>query len=119
MKPAGTAAHVHPFPIRAPEADGVNSVFTQEAGFTRDDRGRLVAPFSCFPPFRGESPFVVARGQVVLTDEAWRRVEDLGDDRVESLLADAIRKKLPAAKNGEIVIESADLVAGTSSRQPA
>jgi hypothetical protein len=108
MKPEPPTAHVHPFPIR--HADGPdNSVFAQEAEFSLDDQGRLAAPFSCFPPFRGESPFVVARGTMVLTEDARRRVEELARDMVEAMLAAAIRKKLPGAVNGELVIELADL----------
>jgi hypothetical protein len=108
-----TAAHVHPFPVRH-AGNEINSVFTQEGQFTRDADGRIVAPFSCFPPFRGESPFVVARGRMVLTEEAVRELESLPDGiDAEARLVDAIKKKLPVADGGQLIIEPDDLRAGT------
>ena len=109
-----TAAHVHPFPVR-PAGSEINSVFTQEGQFTREADGRIVAPFSCFPPFRGESPFVVARGRMVLTEEAVRELESLPEGvDAEARLVDAIKKKLVAADDGQlIIIEPDDLRAGT------
>ncbi len=108
-----TAAHVHPFPVKHPSSE-INSVFTQEGQFIREADGRIVAPFSCFPPFRGESPFVVARGRMVLTEEAARELESLpaGID-AEARLVEAIKKKLPAADDGQLIIEPDDLRAGT------
>jgi len=112
-----TAAHVHPFPVRH-AGNEINSLFTQEGQFTRDADGRIVAPFSCFPPFRGESPFVVARGRIVLTEEAARELESLPEGiDAEARLVDAIKKKLPAADGGQlIIIELDDLRAGTRVR---
>ena len=108
-----TAAHVHPFPARHASSE-INSVFTQEGQFTREADGRIVAPFSCFPPFRGESPFVVARGRMVLTEEAVRELENLPDGiDAEARLVDAIKKKMPAADDGQLIIELDDLGAGT------
>ena len=108
-----TAAHVHPFPVGHAGSE-VNSVFTQEGNFTREADGRVVAHFSCFPPFRGESPFVVARGRMVLTEAAERELENLPDGvDAEARLIDAIKKKLPAADNGLLIIERDDLTLGT------
>ena len=107
------AAHVHPFPVRHAGSE-INSVFTQEGQFTREADGRMVAPFSCFPPFRGESPFVVARGRIVLTEEAVRELESLPDGiDAEARLVDAIKKKMPAADDGRLIIELDDLRVGT------
>jgi hypothetical protein len=106
--PKGT--HVHPFPVRHRDSD-VNSVFTQEGQFSRDATGHLAAPFSCFPPFRGETPFVVARGRILLSDETLRQLQAMasGDD-LEALLADAIRRKLLTASNGgDLLIDLTDL----------
>jgi hypothetical protein len=110
---SATAAHVHPFPVTHAGSE-INSVFTQEGQFTREADGRMVAHFSCFPPFRGESPFVVARGRVVLTEEAASELESLpeGTD-AEARLVDAIKKKLPAADDGQLIIEPDDLRVGT------
>lgn len=110
MEGIPTGAHVHPFPVRHAGSD-VNSVFTQEGQFSRDALGRLVAPFSCYPPFRGETPFVVARGQIVLSDETLQQLLNLGGGRdVETLLVDAIRRKLLNASNGgDLLIDAADL----------
>ena len=108
-----TAAHVHPFPVRH-AGNEINSVFTQEGQFTREADGRIAAPFSCFPPFRGESPFVVARGQMVLTEEAARELESLAEGiDAEARLVDAIKRKLPAADDGQLIIEPDDLRVGT------
>jgi len=108
-----TAAHVHPFPVRH-AGNEINSVFTQEGQFTREADGRIAAPFSCFPPFRGESPFVVARGRVVLTEEAARELESLAEGiDAEARLVDAIKRKLPAADDGQLIIEPDDLRVGT------
>jgi hypothetical protein len=110
MEGIPTGAHVHPFPVRHP-GSGLNSVFTQEGQFSRDALGRLVAPFSCYPPFRGETPFVVARGQIVLSDETLQQFQKLarGGD-LETLLVDAIRRKLRNASNGgDLLIDVADL----------
>ena len=114
-----TGTHVHPFPVRHSGSD-LNSVFTQEGQFSRDADGRLAAPFSCYPPFRGEMPFVVARGRIVLSDETFRLFQDLaGGGDLETLLADAIRRKLPTASNGgDLLIDAADLPGnGTPARQ--
>src|SRR5262245_1728097 len=112
MKKSAVGAHMHPFSIRH-SATELNSVFTQEGRFSLDDRGRLVAPFSCFPPFRGEMPFVVARGRIVLADETVRRVVSFGNQsEMEERLAEAIKQKLPTTSNGgELVIEPDDLPA--------
>ena len=114
-----TDTRVHPFPVRHSGSD-LNSVFTQEGQFSRDADGRLTAPFSCYPPFRGEMPFVVARGRIVLSDETLRQLQDLaaGGD-LETLLADAIRRKLPTASNGgDLLIDAVDLPGnGTPARQ--
>ena len=86
----------------------------------RDADGRLAAPFSCYPPFRGEMPFVVARGRIVLSDETLRLFQDLaGGGDLETLLADAIRRKLPTSSNGgDLLIDAADLPGnGTPARQ--
>jgi hypothetical protein len=113
-----TAAHVHPFPVRHASSE-INSVFTQEGQFTREADGRMVAPFSCFPPFRGESPFVVARGRMVLTEDAVRELESLPDGiDAEARLVDAIKKKMPAADDGLLIIEPDDLRAGTVKTSP-
>jgi hypothetical protein len=119
MDDVAKATHVHPFPVRHSDSE-LNSVFTQEGQFSRDATGRLVAPFSCFPPFRGESPFVVARGRIVLSDETLRQFQALasGGD-LETLLAAAIRRKLlTAANGGDLLIDLTDLpVGGPSDRQ--
>jgi hypothetical protein len=118
MKKSADGAHVHPFPVRHSGSE-LNSVFTQESRFSRDDRGRLVAPFSCFPPFRGEMPFVVARGRIVLADETARRVASVGDQsEMEEQLAEAIKRKLPTTSNGgELVIEPDDLPADVPAKR--
>ena len=114
-----TGTHVHPFPVRHSGSD-LNSVFTQEGQFSRDADGLLTAPFSCYPPFRGETPFVVARGRIVLSDETLRQFQDLaGGGDLEALLADAIRRKLPTTSNGgDLLLDAADLPGnGTPARQ--
>ena len=111
MKEVPDGAHVHPFPVRHSGSE-LNSVFTQEGQFSRDGDGRMVAPFSCFPPFRGEMPFVVARGRIVLSDETLRQLLELATgESLETLLADAIKRKLPTASNGgDLLIDAADLL---------
>ena len=114
--PNGTQGH--PFPVRHSGSE-LNSVFTQEGRFSRDDRGRLVAPFSCFPPFRGEMPFVVARGRIVLADETATRVASSGDQsEMEERLAEAIKRKLPTTSNGgDLLIEPDDLPAAVPAKR--
>lgn len=113
MQKDATAPRVHSFPVRHADSEQ-NSIFTQEGQFSRDADGRLAAPFSCFPPFRGESPFVVTRGRMVLTDEAAREVDNLADgSTVEDVLVDAIKRKLASVSNGQLVIEPGDLKSGS------
>ena len=108
MQKGASAARVHSFPVRHPGSE-LNSVFTQEGKFIPDADGRFVAPFSCFP---------VARGRMVLTGEAVREFENLADGTsVEDALVDAIKKKLPTATNGQLVIERGDLKTGVPPRK--
>ena len=113
MATVRTGTKVHPFPIEHAEGES-NSLFTQEAQFSRDAEGRLVAPFSCFPPFRGESPFEVARGRVVVSDQIAGHVEAFAEtSELLDRLAAAIKRKLPTAalNGGDVLIDPADLAA--------